>query len=489
MTEPAVLDVKTEVDENDAASENWAAGLDDQFSALQAQWKKINESAPKNEARELFNQNKYGMFIHWGLYSIPAGIWKGEKMEEGGDGPRVAEWVMRRKEIPRAEYEKLAQQFNPVDFDADTWAGIAKAAGMKYMVITAKHHEGFALFDSKVDAFNAVAATPFGRDIICELSAACERAGIAFGVYYSHALDWRDGGDGGMKDYCPDTPPKQSTFQNFFDPAPIQFDDYIVNKSLPQVCELMENVPNLAEIWFDTPLYIPPKHSFAFYKTVYDYHPNILVTQRVGNGFGDIGTPGDNVIPEESGTHCWEGIATTNNSWGYNSYDDDWKTPEETLFWLIATVSKGGNFLLNVGPKADGLFPEKTTQNLLAVGEWLQINGDAIYDSKPWKTAHEGPGKSAIGGTIDRHQNGFSFNFTAHDFWFTQKGDRVYAIAFNAPDDGVAQLVSFKDEPVTGVRMLGCSEDLSWRQTDEGLLVTLPDCEPSTLGYVLELCR
>ena len=164
---------------------------------------------------------------------------------------------MRNKEIPRAEYAKLAKTFNPVKFDADEWVAIAKAAGMNYMVITSKHHDGFALFDSEASDYNVVDATPFGRDIIRELEQACKRSGIDFGIYYSHSIDWKDGGDAGMKAYGPKERPKKKVFVNNFDPAPVTFDDYIANKSLPQVRELIANY-DLTEIWFDTPIYIPP---------------------------------------------------------------------------------------------------------------------------------------------------------------------------------------------------------------------------------------
>ena len=167
-------------------------------------------SPGKMRGHQRFNEHKYGMFIHWGLYSNWVGIYKGKKMEEGGIGPRVAEWIMRNKEIPRAEYAKLAETFNPTGFNAEEWVAVAKAAGMKYMVITSKHHDGFALFDSEVSKFNAVDGSPFGRDIIRELENACKKAGIAFGVYYSHALDWRDGGDSGIKDYGPEKPKRKS---------------------------------------------------------------------------------------------------------------------------------------------------------------------------------------------------------------------------------------------------------------------------------------
>ncbi|MCK5172462.1 MAG: alpha-L-fucosidase, partial [Planctomycetes bacterium] len=409
---------------------------------LGAKWQVMSDSAAKQRGRKRFNDNKYGMFIHWGLYSTLGGIYKGEKMEEGGTGPKVAEWIMRRKEIPRDEYAKLADNFNPTKFNADEWVAIAKAAGMKYMVITSKHHDGFALFDSEVSSFNVVDATPFGRDIIRELEVACKKAGIAFGVYYSHALDWRDGGDSGMKDYGPEKP-AQAMFPNYYDPSPVTFDDYIANKSLPQVRELVNNY-DLTEVWLDTAIYIPPKHSFEFYKTIFDANPEILVSQRVGNGFGDIGTPGDNIIPDEASENTWEGIATTNNSWGYKSYDNDWKSPIETLYWLIANVSKGGNFLLNVGPDGSGTIPPKSVENLLAVGKWLKVNGDAIYGTKPWRVDHEGPSDLQMKGTEHRSKAKLSFDFKSDDFWFTQKEGKVYVIALARPEGNTVAIKSLK---------------------------------------------
>ncbi len=357
---------------------------------MREQWTKMNASDAKQRGRERFNENKYGMFIHWGIYSQLGGIWEGQKMEENGIGPKVAEWIMRNKEIPRAEYAKLAQSFNPVEFDADEWVAIAKAAGMNYMVITSKHHDGFALFDTKASDYNVVQATPFKRDIIRELEQACKRGGIDFGVYYSHSVDWADGGDAGMKDYGPSENPKWENFVNAWDPAPVKFDDYINNKSLPQVRELLDNY-DLSELWFDTPLYMPPHHSFEFYKTVYTANPEILVNQRIGNDMGDIGTPGDNKIPAEASENTWEGIATTNHSWGYKSYDDDWKSPLETLYWLLENTSKGGNFLLNVGPMGNGKIPKESIRNLLDAGKWLKVNGEAVYGSKPWTSTSKVP--------------------------------------------------------------------------------------------------
>ncbi len=328
-------------------------------------------------------------------------------------------------------------------------------------------------------------ATPFKRDIIRELEGACKKQGIAFGVYYSHALDWRTGGDSGMKDYGPENP-KQNLFPNYFDPSPVKFDDYITNKSLPQVKELVNNY-DLTEVWLDTPIYIPPHHSFAFYKEIYEANPQILVNQRVGNGFGDIGIPGDNIIPDKASDTTWEGIATTNNSWGFKSYDVDWKSPKETLYWLIANVSKGGNFLLNVGPDGSGIIPPKSVENLLEVGKWLKVNGQAVYGTRPWKVVHEGPTDIIIKGTSHRSKSGFVFDFKPDDFWFTKKDNKVYVIALSKPKDNRILIKSLKGTAVSKISVLGISEDVAWKKKVSGLEITLPNMPNSSLGYALEI--
>ena len=450
-----------------------------------AQWLEMNQSDSKQKGRDLFRENKYGMFIHWGLYSSLGGVYKGQTMEEGGTGHTIAEWIMRRKEIPRAEYATLANSFNPTDFNADEWVAIAKAAGMKYMVITSKHHDGFALFDSDISDYNIVDATPFGRDVIGELEIACKKAGLSFGVYYSHAVDWQDGGDAGYKDYVTD-PPTRYLMANTWDPAPQSFADYIKNKSLPQVKELLANY-ELSQIWFDFPAYIPAGYSFEFYRTVYQANPEILVNQRIGNDFGDIGIPGDNIIPDEASENTWEGIATTNNSWGYKSYDKDWKSPLETLFWLIENVSKGGNFLLNVGPDGTGVIPPESVKNLLAVGDWLKINGDAIYDTRPWKVSHEGPTKIEMKGTSHRENAENAFDFKSNDFWFTEKNGKVYVVALARPDSGSVLVDSLKGEAIKSIRLLGQSGALNWSSNEEGVDVSLPPFTSGGIGYALEV--
>ncbi|WP_158972757.1 alpha-L-fucosidase [Paraglaciecola sp. L3A3] len=460
-----------------------------QMKALTKEWQAMNRSAAKQKGRERFNENKYGMFIHWGLYSSLGGIYKGEKTEEGrGTGPSIGEWIMRRKEIPRAEYAELAKDFNPQKFNAEEWVAIAKAAGMKYIVMGAKHHEGFAMFDSDVDDFNLVDATPFGRDAIKEMEIAAKKADIDFGVYYSNSLDWRSGGDGGMQDYgpAPGIKARRSAMPNTWDPSSITFDDFIQKKSIPQVKELLEKY-ELSQIWFDTPIYIPAQYSMEFYKTVYNANPEILVNARIGNGFGDIGTPGDNVIPDEASSNTWEGIATTNNTWGFKSYDTDWKQPIELLYWLVANVSKGGNFLLNVGPDGEGVIPVESANILKEVGQWLSMNGEAIYDSQPWQVDHEGPTNLSMKGTKHRENNKVAFDFKDNDFWFTSKANKIYVISLANPNTNKVSIKSLSGQEIKSIRVLGQDDRVNWQQGPDAINIQLPKIHNDSIGYALEI--
>lgn len=448
-----------------------------------AEWKRLNEA--KRNAIEAFRDIKYGMFIHWGLYSELAGVYKGQKLEEMGRS-RLAEWAMHAFQIPREEYGELTKQFNPSGFDAEALVQLAVDAGMKYLVITAKHHDGFALFKSEASSFNVVDATPFGRDIVAELHAACKKADIRFGLYYSHSIDWTDGGDGGYADHF-ETSGWTRDFRpnNAFDPAPVSFGDYREKKALPQMREILSRYPNLIEIWYDVPFVMSDEESLSFYKVVSELQPETLVSARVGNDYGDFGTPGDNVVPDELVDQPWETPGTTNNSWGFKSYDTDWKDPAETLFWIVNIVSKGGNYLLNVGPRADGIVPEESAAILRRVGQWLSVNGEAIYGSRPWKVAHEGPTSLSMAGTSAREDEGFSARFTAQDFWFTCKGKSLYAISLRSGLSGEIVIASLSGVSVSDVSVLGAST-VTWSNAEDGLHVTLTS-QPDELGTVMKV--
>src|SRR3954469_10273251 len=331
-----------------------------------AQGQPATDSPEAREARlAWFKQAKYGMFIHWGLYAIPAGDWKGKQI------PGLGEWIMNRAKIPVKEYEQLAKQWNPTKFNADAWVQLAQDAGMKYIVITSKHHDGFALFDSKVSRWNVVAATPFKRDILKELSAACQKRGMPLGFYYSQSQDWHEpGGAGNDWDFGPDVAPDGKELKDY--------DAYLRGNAEPQVRELLTNYGPVALIWFDTPRMMKPERAQRLTDILRSTQPKTLIDGRLGAA-GDYVSTGDNVVPSGVQTEYWEVPATINHTWGYRKDDTDWKAPGTILFKLVDIVSKGGNYLLNVGPMADGTIPQVSQDILRTVGRWLQVNGEAVY--------------------------------------------------------------------------------------------------------------
>jgi alpha-L-fucosidase len=452
------------------------------------EWKKMHQS--KEQALIEFNNAKFGMFIHWGIYSLPAGMWKGERIKGLG------EWIMYHAQIPREEYKAICKKLNPNKFNADKWVKAAKIAGMKYIVAMPKHHDGFAMYDSKVTDYDIMDATSFKRDPMAELYKACQKYGIKFSIYYSHATDWMDGGDAGVTDYRKRYPDKVNTFpMNYWDPSPTSFTKYLKEKSLPQVRELLERFPGMQEIWFDVPMWMTDKQSFEFYKLVYDIQPICLVNSRVGNNFGDFLSTGDNEIPGggKMGDLYWETPGTLNNTWGYKSYDVDWKSTGELLFWITEIASKGGNYLLNVGPTAEGLFPRESIKQLKEIGHWMNINGEAVYGTRKWITGHEGPNDILINGTESREKDGFKARFTSDDFWFTAKDRTIYVTSLKWPENRHILIKSLNklDERQTGeiksVQMLGCNEKLLWVTGNDGLHVTLPSKKHGSYGYVLKI--
>jgi len=332
----------------------------------------------ENERMAWWREARFGMFIHWGLYSIPAGEWDGKRV--GG----IGEWIMNSAHIPVSEYEKLAGRFNPVKFDAKEWVGIAKNAGMKYIVITSKHHDGFCLWDSKVTTYDIVDASPFKRDILKELSKACKKQGVKLCFYHS-IMDW----------HHPDAQAPFYPKYNDGSRSNPNFGRYVETYMKPQLAELVENYGPLGVLWFDGEWikdWTEPQGK-ALYKYVRGLQPDILVNNRVGKGrkgmeglnkgdqeyAGDFGTPEQQVPAKGLPGVDWESCMTMNNTWGYKSYDENWKSSEDLIRKLADIASKGGNFLLNVGPTAEGLIPGPSVERLAAIGAWMKVNGESIY--------------------------------------------------------------------------------------------------------------
>ncbi|MBK7711960.1 MAG: alpha-L-fucosidase [Bacteroidales bacterium] len=456
----------------------------------------------KTDVFKDYNDLKFGMFIHWGVYSKLGGVWKGEKIIPETRNPKYGaspeswlqgEWIMFCAGIRRQEYRDVARTFNPSLFDAEKWVMLAKEAGMRYIVAMPKHHDGFAMYHSEVNDFNIYDWTPFKRDPIEEIYKACQKYGLRMGIYYSHSIDWMDGGDAGEAQYRNEHPGYIDNYAiNHFDPSPVKFTEYIEKKAKPQMREILKKFPNLVEIWYDYPRNMNLEQSFDFYKLAYDIQPNCLVNSRIGNDLGDFLNAGDNEIPTDidSKYKTWETPGTLNNTWGYKSYDNDWKSLDEMLFWIVEIASKGGNYLLNVGPDGDGVIPPGSVKVLKEIGAWMKVNGEAIYGTSKWITKKEGPTKPEMKSTSARKENGFNSSFTAQDFWFTAKGNNVYVISLA---DHVGEKITVKSlyecrQKIKSIKILGNNESLKWEASDNKITVFLPIASITSLpGFVFKV--
>ena len=404
---------------------------------------------------------RFGMFIHWGLYAVPAGMWQGERVTGLG------EWIMARAPFSAAEYTPFARQFNPVQFDADAWARTARDAGMKYVIITSKHHDGFALFDSKVSSYDIVDATPYRRDAIRALAAAARRAGMKFGVYYS-IMDWHHP-DAQAPSY-PDYNSRTKTNPNFA--------RYVDTYMKPQLRELVTQYPEIDVLWFDGE-WIPDwsdEQGRALEAWLRSMRPGLIINNRVGHSRagmagmsaskeapGDFGTPEQRVPPEGLPGVDWETCMTINNTWGFQSFDDAWKDTRTLVRTLVDVASKGGNLLLNVGPTAQGIIPAQSVSRLHEMGDWMRANGESVY----------GTSVSAFGMPA----------------WgrYTTKGSTVYAHVFDWPKDGKLTLTGVTARP-SKVYLLADRKPLTLNVVDGGgFSVQLPNVAPSAIDAVLVL--
>jgi alpha-L-fucosidase len=325
---------------------------------------------------------RFGMFIHWGIYSLPGGEWKGKKV----DG--YAEHLMRKEKIPRAEYLELAHHFNPVKFDADKWVRTAKAAGMRYMIITSKHHDGFAMFNSKVSDYNVVKQTAWKHDPMADLSAACKKYGIKFGFYYSHAFDWEHP-DAPGNDWDYNNPGGDLNLhggRNWYDVHPELLPKavkYVNEKAIPQIKELLTMYhPDI--LWFDTPQKLPLSENIRILKAIRETDPNVVVNGRLARGEGDLNlgdykNTADRPAEFFPVTGDWEAIPTTNESYGYSKFDKSHKPIGFFIQLLAKSASRGGNLLMNIGPMGDGEFAPEDVHILNGLAKWMDKNSASIY--------------------------------------------------------------------------------------------------------------
>ena len=384
---------------------------------------------------KLFDQSNFGMFIHWGLFSHLGGKWKG-KTYYG-----IGEWIMnpRMAGIPVDEYKKIAQDFNPNEFDATKIAQLAKDAGMKYIIITSKHHEGFAMFKSQ-HPFNIVDATPFGRDPMKELSDACSEIGLGFGFYYSHNQDWTSpGASGGPEFYANGTP---ATFK-----------DYFYEKCKPQVKEICSNYGEIDFVWFDTPGNMPKEFVFELSELVRELQPNAMLCSRIGHGLGDYVSKGDMMVPAKNIPGLWETCDTNNDSWSYAWYDNNFKSPKETLHRLIATIGRGGTYLFNVGPDAKGNIPEIAVEFLEETGEWIHKYPQVIYDAGPSPWQHALPWGDV-----------------------STQGNSLLLSVFEWPQDGKLYLPGLENKIVSAKILNG--SDISYKKENGWIVFEVP-CKPA----------
>jgi alpha-L-fucosidase len=426
-----------------------------------------------DQRMEWWREARFGMFIHWGVYAVPAGTYQGQKID------RIGEWIMNRGKIPVKEYQSFAKEFNPVKYDPEAWVLMAKNAGMKYIVITAKHHDGFALFNSKASKWNIVDATPYGKDLIKPLAEACRKHGIKLGLYYSHAQDWNNPGGAAARKVTtegwanPDSAKIDAyTAANSGHWDPLQttktMAQYIDEVAVPQVREILTNYGDVAVLWWDTPTGMTDEFAEKL-NALLKLQPNIITNDRLKrpNYPGDFKTPEQRIpnLSELDGKD-WETCMTMNETWGYKSYANKWKSLETLVRNTVDIASKGGNYLLNVGPKADGTFPQESIDLLKGVGTWMKVNGESIYSTKASPF-----GLFNWGRCTKKENNG---NTT------------LYFSVFEWPKDGKLSIPGLKNE-IVSAKLLANGKVLKTEKKDEGLVISVPEKAIDPIATVIKV--
>jgi alpha-L-fucosidase len=427
----------------------------------------------KDERMQWWREARFGMFIHWGVYSVPAGTWDGRQI--GG----IGEWIMNRAKIPVADYQVMAKQFNPAKYDPDAWVRMAKDAGMKYIVITSKHHDGFALFETKASKWNVVDATVYGKDLLKPLAEACKKYGIKLGFYYSQAQDWNNPGGAASR-----RPTKEGwanpdsviidaytkEHKGHWDPAQEKktFAQYIDDVAVPEVKELLTNYGDVAVLWWDTPTNMTDEAATKL-QALLAIQPAIITNDRLKHP----NFPGDHKTPEQRIPNLkdldstdWETCMTMNGTWGYKNYDHNYKTPETLIRNLLDIASKGGNFLLNVGPTDQGEFPPESVDILVRMGQWMKVNGEAVYGTKasPWGL----------------------FDWGRCTKKETKNGTILYFSVFDWPADGKLSITGLKNG-VSSAILLATGAKLRTSGSGLGLTIILPAKEPDPIASVIKV--
>ncbi len=415
-----------------------------------------NAQKQTNERAQWFTDSRFGMFIHWGIYSGAEGIWKGEKLRNDND---YAEWLLYRNRIDREEYVTLLDRFDWNEIDPEKWVLLAKKSGMKYVTLTAKHHDGFALWDSKVSDYDLGDYTNPKRDIVKELADACKKHGLKLGLYYSHWVDWEH------KYGCDHT-------REIYGITADEYDQYWQEKVIPQMRELLTNYGDISLIWFDMWIHhsntvVTEKQLIQLKGLIRELQPNCLVNSRLGLSIEedpdiDYKTLGDNQLGNKKEDFPWQSPATVAHSWGFYSKESKWKSTTTLLKSLINNASLNGNFMLNIGPRANGDVPYEITQRMLEMGKWLNVNGEAIYGTEAFdlrKDQHDW-GKitckeTAEGFKLYLHIFTWPLNKTLYLTGISSTPDKVYLLA----DKQKAELNFSSSEVVTEISLPATQPD------------------------------